>query len=190
MPTGTYELAGGVVERFSCAPGPAGWRYVAAASDGVRLDLTLDGGGRQVRVEVAAGGWTLRGGVAGPSVAWFRHGVGSAPAEQSAEAAGFAGRSPGFWIAAARRVRLSPGARARLRVVEVTCPALATRVVEQGWELAGVASYATDTGPLPVGRYRVADLETGEVAEVHVAGDVVLAAPGVELGSLGSPPSL
>ena len=190
MPTGTYELAGGVVERFSCAPGPAGWRYVASASDGARIDLTVDGGGRQVRVELAAGGWTLRGGVAGPSVSWVRHGAGAEAMERSAEAAGFAGRSPAFWVAAVRRLRLTAGARSRLRLVEVTGPALATRVVEQGWELAGVTSHATELGTLSVGRYRIADLETGEVAEVHVAGDVVLAAPGVELGSLDSPPSL
>ena len=182
MPTGIYELADGTVERFSGAAGPAGWRYVAPG-----VDITVDGGGRQVRVELAAGGWTLRGGVAGPSVLWVR---GPAPGELSAEAAGFTGASPGFLVAATRLLRLTPGARARLRLVRVDGPALATRVVEQGWELVGVTSHPTELGPLPVGRYRVAELDTGEVAEVHVAGDVVLAAPGIELAELSSPPTL
>ena len=189
MPTGTYELAGGAVESFSCAAGPAGWRYVGTGASG-RVDVTLDGAGRQVRVELAAGGWTLRGGVAGREVAWVRAGAGSEPAERSAEAAGFAGASPAFLVAAVRLLRLRPGSRARLRLVAVTGAALATRVVEQGWELVGVTSHPTETGPLPVGRYRVADLETGEVGEVHVAGDVVLAAPGVELARLESAPTL
>jgi hypothetical protein len=188
VPRGTYRLAGGD-EDFACAPGPSGWRYVSSWPGG-RLDLTVDGGGRQVRVELAAGGWLLRGGVTGPSTAWVRSGEGEPPVEQSAPATGFAGASPGLLVAAVRLLRLTPGARARLRLVDVALPALATRVVEQGWELVGVTSHTTETGPLPVGRYRVADLETGEVGDVHVAGDVVLAAPGVELVELASPPTL
>ncbi|SCE59905.1 hypothetical protein GA0115252_17808 [Streptomyces sp. DfronAA-171] len=37
--------------------------------------------------------------------------------------------------------------------------------------------------------YQVSDLETGERHDVHVAGDVVLAAPGIELEDLESPPN-
>lgn len=179
-----------MTEDFSCAPGPSGWRYVGSVSGGGRVDVTVDGGGRQVRVELAGGGWLLRGGVSGRSTVWVRSGSGVAPVELSAVASGFAGESPAFLVAAVRLLRLPPGARARLRVVSVSGPALAARVVEQGWELAEVTSHPTELGSLPVGRYRVADLETGEVGEVHVAGDVVLAAPGVELTELSSPPSL
>lgn len=188
MPTGTYRLTGGE-ESFSCAPGPSGWRYVGTGPGG-RADVTVDGGGRQVRVELAAGGWLLRGGVSGRDTVWVRSGAGSAAEERSAPASGFTGASPGLLVAAVRLLRLSPGARARLRVVLVSGDALATRVVEQGWELTGVTSHPTETGPLPVARYRVAELDTGEVGEVHVAGDVVLAAPGVELAELSSPPTL
>ncbi len=184
MPTGTYQLADGVVEHFSCAPGPAGWRYVGSSTAG-RVDLTLDGGGRQVRLSMSAGGRELRGGVAGPDTVWVRDGV-----ERAAPAAGFAGASPAFLVAAVRLLRLQPGSRARLRLVAVIGAALATRVVEQGWELVSVTSHPAETGPLPVGSYRVADLQTGEVGQVHVAGDVVLAAPGVELTGLESAPNL
>jgi hypothetical protein len=188
VPRGTYRLAAGD-EEFSCAPGPSGWRYVGTGPGG-RVDVTVDGGGRQVRVELAAGGWLLRGGVSGRETVWVRSGAGGEPVQRSAPAAGFTGASPGLLVAAVRLLRLSPGARGRLQLVQVSGDALATRVVEQGWELVAVTSHPTETGPLPVGRYRVAELDTGEVGEVHVAGDVVLAAPGVELVELSSPPSL
>lgn len=175
MPRGTYTFDSGGTEDFTCASGPAGWRYVSAA-----LDLTVDGAGRQLRAEFRAGGRTLRGGVAGPATVWVRDGV-----EHSAAASGFAGESPGLLVAAVRLLRLEPGARARLRLVAVTGAALAARVVEQGWELVEVTRH----GPLPVGRYRVAALDTGEIGAVHVAGDVVLAAPGVELTALDSAPT-
>jgi hypothetical protein len=189
------------VEEFSCAAGPVGWRYVATVHDpdGRQtggIDLTLDSGGRQVRLVVTAGGWELRGGVAGQETLWVRRPAGpGGPAgpdavERVAVAAGFAGRSPAFLVAAARLLRLSAGSRARLRLVEVVDPALGTRVVELGWSLDAVTSYPTETGPLPLGRYRVADLSTGEPREVHLAGDVVVAAPGLELTALHSPPTL
>jgi hypothetical protein len=162
------------------------------------LDLTVDSLGRQVRVEFRSGGWVLRGGVTGRETTWVRTaaeapgsgagggrpGTGSVGGERSTEAAGFAGVSPGLLVAAARLLGLAPGGRARLRAVAVSGDALATRVVEQGWELVEVGP----RGGLSVSRYRVAALDTGETGEVHLTGDVVLAAPGVELAALSSPP--
>lgn len=37
--------------------------------------------------------------------------------------------------------------------------------------------------------YQVTALDTGEVHPVHLAGDVVLSAPGIELEHLETPPS-
>lgn len=66
---------------------------------------------------------------------------------------------------------------------------LAPRTVDQAWALLGRAEHATDSGPLVVDEYRVTALDTGEVHTVHLAGDVVLAAPGIELEHLETPPS-
>lgn len=185
------------VEDFSCASGPVGWRYAGVLRDQPdgpdlgRVDVTLDTGGRQVRVELAGGGWLLRGGVAGRETVWLRAAAdGSSAVEYAERAAGLTGRSPAFLVAAARLLRLSAGAHARLRLVEATEPALGTRPVDQRWQLVGVATHPTETEPLPVARYQVADLGTGVVRDVHLAGDVVVSAPSLELVALHSPPTL
>ncbi|HVQ92864.1 MAG TPA: hypothetical protein VMU51_17655 [Mycobacteriales bacterium] len=203
MPRGSYLHLDGhgggpvAVEEFSCAAGPAGWRYASVLRDPSggaelgRVDVTLDGGGRQVRVELLAGGWRLRGGVAGPQTVWLRSAVdGGEPAEQATTASGLTGRSPAFLIATARRLRLTPGGRARTRLVLITEPALGVLEVDENWSLLGISTHSTDTGPLPVARYDVTDLATGDTRAVHLAGDVVVATPTIELTELHTPPSL
>ncbi|MFJ8044598.1 hypothetical protein ACIRBX_29255 [Kitasatospora sp. NPDC096147] len=202
MPNGRYSLTdphdGTPLgeERFSCAPGPAGWRYVSKtyAEDGTVLrtaDLTLDSRNRPLRLELRSGGWQVRGGAL-DGVSWVRtaaDGSGTDAAEGHDRAHTFAGSSPAFLIATARLLRLEPGASSRLRLVSFTDPVLAPRTFDQGWLLEAVDTHPTDTGPLQVERYQVADLETGEQQVVHLAGDVVLAAPGIELDELESPPN-
>jgi hypothetical protein len=70
--------------------------------------------------------------------------------------------------------RLGPGAR---RLVEVTEPVLATRVVEQVWT-------RRDDG------WQVDEPATGARSVLQLAGDVVLAAPGMELLELDGVPTL
>lgn len=216
MPRGTYHhldpggtLAG--VEVFSCAPGPAGWRYVSQTYDAGnrplgRVDVTVDDHWRQVRVLVTAGAWTLRGGLAGPEAVWVRvpaegpegappgegagsGGSGADAVEQAATAAGFTGRSPAFAVVTARLLGLGLLDRRRVRLVGVTEPAAVALPVDEGWALVDVEEHATDTAPLRVERYEVADLATAERRVVHLAGDVVLEAPGLELVDLESPPN-
>lgn len=196
MPRGTYHhldpdgsLVG--VEVFSCAPGPSGWRYVSqlytpSEEPLGRVDVTVDASWRQVRVQLAYGSWTLRGGVVGPDAVWVRE---PDPVEQSLPAVGFTGRSPAFAVVTARLLSLSLLDRRRLRLAGVTEPALATLPVDEGWALVDVASHDTESGPLRVERYEVADLATAERRVVHIAGDVVLEAPGLELVDLESPPN-
>jgi hypothetical protein len=211
MPTGRYVLRdlhddtplGD--ERFSCAPGPSGWRYVSTtcASDGTpdgSVDLTLDSLGRPVRLQLRAGAWQVRGALV-DGISWVRTPLDADPdttAENTTDgtvrAHAFTGRSPVFALAAARMLRaapggLRPGAATRLRLVALAHPVLAARTIDQGWTYEGSESHPTDTGPLVVERYTVADLETGEQSTLHIAGDVLLAGPGIELEELDTPPT-
>lgn len=182
-------------EHFHCATGPSGWRYIAqlTAPSGEHsgsIDLTLDALGRPIRLELHAGSWRVRG-AAMDGVTWVRTDPsGRNASEGSARAHSFTGASPAFLIATARLIRPDLGAAAgRVRLVALTPPVLAPRTLDQSWALLESASHPTDTGPLVVDNYRISDMETGEQQNVHVAGDVVLAAPGVELEDLDSPPS-
>ena len=174
MPRGAYLLTGHdgpyARERFTCAPGPAGWRYVATREDPAtgaplgRLDVVLDSAGRALRVHVEAGGWELRGGSLGAQVLWRRGDV-----EREEPAAGFTGTSPVWSVAAARLAGAGP---VRLRLVRLGDDSLATLVVAEAWARLDEAVWQAD------------DLATGERRRVQVAGGVVLAAPGVALEEL------
>ncbi|MET9698365.1 hypothetical protein ABZY31_15750 [Streptomyces sp. NPDC006529] len=182
-------------EHFHCAPGPSGWRYVAQLTtpDGGHrgsIDLAVDELGRPIRMELNASGWQVRG-AAIDGVTWVRTDPnGSAATEGNVRAPGFTGASPAFLVSTARLLRLAPGGPAtRVRLVALTDPVLAPRTVDQAWQLTERAEHPTDSGPLVVDTYRISALDTGEVHTVHLAGDVVLSAPGIELEHLETPPS-
>lgn len=199
MPRGRYRLYDPYdrtplgEERFQCAPGPSGWRYVAArqtpsGEPGGSLDLTLDELGRPLRLDIRAGAWQLRGGAL-DGLTWVRTDATGAHAEEgNAAAHAFTGTSPAFLIATARLLR--PAAEpVRVRLVALTEPVLAPRTTDQSWAYAGTEHHESDGARLAVHRYTVGDLHTGERHTVHLSGDVVLAAPGVELEELDAPPS-
>lgn len=201
MPRGRYSLhdphdgAPLGEEHFQCAAGPAGWRYAArvtgpAGEHTGSVDLTTDDLGRPLRLEVHAGSWRVRGGAL-DGVTWVRTDPsGTKAAEGRVAAHGFTGTSPAFLVATARLLQPQTGAgAARARLVALTPPVLAPRTLDQAWELLGTDTHPTDSGPLVVHAYRVTALDTGEQHTVHLAGDVVLSAPGVELEDLDSPPT-
>ncbi|AKH86689.1 hypothetical protein AA958_11330 [Streptomyces sp. CNQ-509] len=201
MPRGRYSLHDPYDgtplgdEHFQCAPGASGWRYTArtTAPDGTAtgsVDLTIDHRGRPVRLELHAAGWQVRG-AALDGITWVRSDpTGEQAREGNARAQGFTGTSPAFLIATTRLLGPpSTDAPQRLRLVALTRPVLAPRTLDQAWRRTGEDTHGTDTGPLRVVNYQVSDLETGEQGEVHIAGDVVLAAPGVELEELDTPPN-
>ncbi|MFE0404802.1 hypothetical protein ACFW19_23305 [Streptomyces nigra] len=201
MPRGRYSLLDPhdhtpfAHEHFQCAPGPSGWRYVArrttsAGDDIGSVDLTLDALGRPLRLELHAGDWQVRG-AALDGVTWVRTDpTGTEATEGNVPAHAFTGTSPAFLVATTRLLRLTPSASAtRVRLVALTDPVLAPRTVDQSWALVNSETHATDNGPLTVDEYQVTALDTGEQHTVHIAGDVVLAAPGIELEDLDSPPS-
>jgi len=151
--------------------------YDASGAPLHRVDVTVDADWRQVRVQAG----DLRGGLVGPDAVWVR----DEQPERSATAAGFTGRSPAFAVTTARLLKLGLLDRRRLALVDVDTGL----VVTEGWALVDVTDHETETEPLRVERYEVADLATAERRVVHLAGDVVLDAPGVELEDLESPPN-
>ncbi|MGP3984080.1 hypothetical protein [Streptomyces sp. KR80] len=182
-------------EHFHCATGPSGWRYVSqittpSGDHAGSVDLTTDELGRPIRLELHASSWQVRG-AALDGVTWVRTDPSGAHAtEGNVRAHAFTGTSPAFLVATARLLRPTAGAPAtRVRLVAFTDPVLAPRTLDQSWALLKREAHATDSGPLMVDEYQVTDLDTGEQGSVHIAGDVVLAAPGVELEDLESPPS-
>lgn len=185
MPTGEYRHEDGALEWFSCAPDGGGWRYDARRSDGGTVELVADGMWRPARLQLTAGDRVLRGGAVGPDLLWVTAGQ-----EHSARAVGFLGDSPGLRVAVARSLRLAEGESADVRLLALAAPALAARTVPQRWTLAEITWHEADGERLPVERYDVADLETGEMSRLHLAGDVLVAAPGIELVNLENPPNL
>lgn len=182
-------------EHFHCAVGPSGWRYVSqlttpSGDHAGSVDLAVDELGRPVRLELHAGDWQVRG-AALDGVTWVRTGPAGAGAEEgNAAAHSFTGASPAFLVAASRLLRPAPGGPAvRARLVTLAPPVLAPRTLDQSWTLLGTETHATDSGPLTVENYQVGEVGTGEAHQIHIAGDVVLAAPGIELEELESPPS-
>lgn len=195
MPRGTYVVAGRP-EAFSCAPGPAGWRYTSPV-----LDLVCDRRFRCLRFQVttAAGAW-VRGGRTvlddGAAVLVWT-GSGDLSRERRGSAEAVVTPSPGTLVALARSVA-PPGPSPAARVVAAVRfdePALGglsvrVRVTRDG---------AEEHEGLLLERWHVDDLDAGTRTEVHLAGDVVLWAVrrgspeedpwDVELADLDSPPS-
>ncbi|MFC8176639.1 hypothetical protein ACFY5H_33725 [Streptomyces sp. NPDC013012] len=182
-------------EHFHCAPGPSGWRYVAQTTTPSgdhrgSVDLAVDERGRPIRLELHAAGWQVRG-AALDGVTWVRTDPAGADAtEGNVRAHAFTGSSPAFLVALTRLLRLTPDSpETRVRLVALTDPVLAPLTVDQSWALLRSEAHPTDNGPLTVDEYQVSTLDTGERHTVHIAGDVVLAAPGIELEDLDTPPS-
>ncbi|MFC8679833.1 hypothetical protein ACFUEN_45035 [Streptomyces griseorubiginosus] len=201
MPRGRYSLHDPhdhtplAEEHFQCAPGPSGWRYVSQLTNpegghSGSVDLTLDDLGRPIRLELHAASWQVRG-AALDGVTWVRTDpTGTHATEGNVAAHAFTGTSPAFLVATTRLLRLTPSSSAtRVRLVAFTDPVLAPHTVDQSWTLLRREAHPTDNGPLTVEEYQVTALDTGEQHTVHIAGDVVLAAPGIELEDLESPPS-
>ncbi|WUD75030.1 hypothetical protein OG937_26715 [Streptomyces sp. NBC_00510] len=182
-------------EHFHCATGPTGWRYTAQTThpDGGHagsVDLTIDELGRTIRLELHAASWQVRG-AALDGLTWVRTDPSGEHAQEgNVPAHAFTGASPAFYVATARLLRLRPGSPAtRVRLVAFQPPVLAPRTLDQSWALIKSEAHTTDNAPLLVDEYQVNDLQTGEQHTVHIAGDVVLSAPGIELEDLESPPS-
>ena len=190
MPSGVYRFADGHSERFSTVVAPAGWSYVGEGDDGSRVEVTVDSRWRPVRCELSTERWRVRAGSLGRQLMWLRSAVdGTDPVEDAVEAAGFLAESPAFLVVLPRLLSLSHNGSAWVRMVTLWQPLLAPQVVERGWTLEAVDDHETANGPLVVERYRVDDRATGEQVTLHLAGDVLLEGPGVELEDLDGAPN-
>jgi hypothetical protein len=157
------------------------------------VDVTVDARWRPLRVEVRSGAHVVRAGLTAAGLAWVRDGI-----EGAADAAALASSSPATLVVRARLVGraggpVGVGACPVLRVLRLDGPALAPLSSEERWTLVEVVEHQTDLGPLTVRHWVVDDLVTGERAEAHLAGDVVLAAQAhtwsVTLEDLDGPPT-
>jgi hypothetical protein len=178
MPVGRYTVMDGAgrpvgTEEFRCAPGPAGWRYVATISMSVPdphreiVDMVVDASWRPVRLRIDTGGHHLLVSPEGDRLTGVRDGEPvDVPFGPDVELDYL---SPCCNVVTATRL----GATAEFDVVylePVTCePVLERQRYERGDE------EAVDT---PVGRFRATrwqytSLRTGYSAPFWLAGDVV-----------------
>lgn len=192
MPRGRY-LLDGRSEAFSCAPGPAGWRYVSGD-----LDLVCDSAFRPVRFAVSAAGTWVRGGGLrlddGLGVLEWAHAASPDEVRRAAVSAVLTS-SPGSLVGVLRQVA-APGVdpvAAEVAVLVVDGPALAALTSRRVLHRVAAQAHEAPGGALLVETWHVDDPDTGRRRIVHLAGDVVLAAEGgdeppVELVELESPP--
>ncbi len=195
MPRGVYQ-ADGRSEAFSCAPGPAGWRYVSST-----LDLACDSAFRPVRLAVtgANGTWLRGGGLrlddGAPVLVWASS---AAPeTERTSPVESLVHPSPGAWVALLRAVG-RPGTEpveGRVSVLDVGPDGLGAVAGHRVLRRVDVTTYEAPAGELLAERWFVDDPDTGLRREVHLAGDVLLSASGgdqpeVELAELDGPPSV
>lgn len=192
MPRGTY-LVDGRPEAFSCAPGPAGWRYVSAG-----LDLVCDNTFRPVRFTLSeAAAWVRGGGLRlddGAGVLEWT--TAAAPGDvRRAAVSGLLSPSVGSLVALLRQVAGAGDdpVSAPVGVLAVAGPALAVLTARRVVSRTGAQAHEAPQGGLLAETWHVDDPDTGLRRVVHLAGDVVLAAeggeePAVELAALESPP--
>ena len=123
-----------------------------------RLHLQVDASGVTTRLHVEGGGWVLRGGCVGGSVLWRRGAITGEGGEGEAVALGFTGASRAYDVAVALRLRLEVGECRRVRLVAVTEPVLATRLVDREWSRPAADRWVVDD--LATGERHAADPDT------------------------------
>ncbi|UER53801.1 hypothetical protein HJG43_03640 [Kineosporiaceae bacterium SCSIO 59966] len=193
MPRGRYLVAGRA-EEFTCAPGPAGWRYASGV-----LDLVCDNGFRPARVEVTGPAARVRGGRTvlddgTPVLGWVT--TSDPGRERTALADAVDVESPGALVALARRLGPPGPVPAEIAVAAVRFTGTALAGLPARLRVARTGASVHEG--LLVEEVTLDDLDTGVRTTLHVAGDVVLYAVRggdaheaweVELEDLDSPPS-
>jgi hypothetical protein len=180
MPAGRYAVQDGSgravgTESFRCAPGPAGWRYVAEIETSVPdphrevVDFVVDDRWRPVRLRIDTGSHDLTIVVEGDRARAVRDGEPvDVPFGPDVELDYF---SPCFNAVTARRL----GGTAEIDVLylrPVTCDLVSVR---QRYELEGEEKVSTPVGRFRADRWRFTALDSGFSRPLWVVGDVVVA---------------
>lgn len=160
-------------EDFRCAPGPAGWRYVADIQTRVpephreRLDLVVDEAWRPVRCRVETGEHRI---LLERGQRWSGERDGEPVVLPRDDLPDLDHLSPCFNAVTANRL----GATGEVEVLFLAPVALEPRVEPQRYELLGEEEVATPVGTFRARRFRYTALRSGWSRDLWVAGDVVV----------------
>ncbi len=200
MPAGRYVVMDGESnpvgsEDFRCAPGPAGWRYVADITTSLpvphheKVDLAVDQDLRPVRVRIETGSHELLLASEGDRLSGHRDGEALETPWSPEMHLDYL--SPAFNAVTANRLMST----ADIQVVFVERVTLEPRIEPQRYELLGEQEVETPVGRFTATRWRYTALSTGWTSHLWVAGDVVVAYQGLyalewyEWGASGPRPS-
>jgi hypothetical protein len=179
MSAGRYVVLdgqGGPVgtEEFRCAPGPSGWRYVAAISTSDPephrevVDLVVDAAWRPVRVRIDTESHQLLVSPAGNRLTGIRDGEPvDVPFGPEVEIDYL---SPSFNAVTALRL----GRTSEIEVVYLEAVTCEPSRVRQRYELAGEEEVDTPAGRFLASRWRYTSLDSGYSRPLWLSGDVVV----------------
>ncbi len=179
VPSGRYVVMDGSgepvgTEDFRCAPGPAGWRYVADIETRVprphreHLDLVVDAAWRPVRCRIETGEHRI---LLERGERWSGQRDGGSVELPRDELPDLDHLSPSFNAVTANRL----GATADVEVLFLAPVTLEPRIEPQRYELlVREEDVATPVGTFRAARWRHTALRTGFTRELWVAGDVVV----------------
>jgi len=184
MPTGRYVVMDGSgkpvgTEDFRCAPGPAGWRYVAEIQTSEpephaeSVDLVVDAGWHPIRNHIRTDAHELILSAHGDRLVGTRDGE---PIETPwGPQTHLDYLSPCYKAVTARRLADTT----EIGVVFVEPVVCEPRMERQRYELLGDEEVATPVGRFAARRWRYTALSSGWSRDLWVAGDVVLAYEGL-----------
>src|SRR5512135_2961316 len=180
MPSGLYRLfdtsgAQRATEQFRCAPGPAGWRYFSTVqhpAGTTNVDLSVDAGWRPVRVRIQTPDHHLilsaRGGLLDDELLQVALDPGVVTVDFP---------SPCFPLATARRL----GADGEIDALTIDSESLIPVLERHRYEAGEEEEVATPVGRFAARVWRHIAPRPRFSRPLWIAGDVVVAADGVEL---------
>jgi hypothetical protein len=194
MPRGEYAIlddagARAAIETFTSAPGPMGWRYYATVQrfDGggtVRLDVSVDAGGRPVRVRLENDRHELLIAIRDGELRALRDG--EALAFDADALTGVSYPSPGFEAVAVHALDGS----AEPEVLRIEPGTLEVGRMRRRITIAGEGSIATHAGAFDARHFMVDGQSLWVAGTVAVAGEGWFELTAYEAGASGPAPRL